>query len=708
MNGSGGKIIHNIIEGNHVEKEEGYDWQLAGGIFAYLHNNHTLVIRNNVIRNNKVISPHDGFGGGLFVMNGRFICENNVIRDNSIHSQNFAIGGGLVWDYTEAEGIIQEAVIRNNLIIGNSAMSTNVSLTYGGGYAHSNGFENRNTLVYNNIIYNNHAGHGGGGMALVQAKGNIFNNTIVDNTAVNLANNMAFYVVEDAVVYNNIIWSTESNTISDNELYETEATNLHVFNNIMTDLVDPDGVLTVLDKNSFQAPIFSNDPFELAENSPGIGWALDSAHVGDTWVYAPKTDFYGRVRPHTVDTHIDLGAIESTYEGIVYIPDTAFLYTLIFRNVDANEDRLISYTEAEAVSSLVASNRGIKDMTGIEAFINLDSLDCHGNLLTSLYVSNNTALEFLDCTGNELTNLDISENSSLIHLKCHDNQLTSLNVTGCTALKSLDCSFNELTNLDVSNNIALEGLSCHGNELTNLDVSNNSALGGLACSYNQLTSLDVTNNTAIKRLICSYNQLTSLDVTNNPNLTLLFCGKAGHPLFALSCRCQDTASYANQLTSLDVSNNTALEYFDCSANPIASLDISSNDLLHFICLCSMDSLHQVCVSVMPFPTESVYLDTTDSPNVYFTTECSDLDAIENKLPKQIRIYPNPSMDLLTIETDISDHYSLEITSMNGQRMYTDEPEGTSHPMDLSSFQKGVYFITIRSEDFVATSKIIKF
>ena len=73
----------------------------------------------------------------------------------------------------------------------------------------------------------------------------------------------------------------------------------------------------------------------------------------------------------------------------------------------------------------------------------------------------------------------------------------------------------------------------------------------------------------------------------------------------------------------------------------------------------------------------------------------------------ISIYPNPSNSILTIETGISDHYNIEITCLNGQMMYKTEMEGTTYQLDLSSFQKGVYFITIRSKDFVTTRKIIK-
>ncbi len=64
-------------------------------------------------------------------------------------------------------------------------------------------------------------------------------------------------------------------------------------------------------------------------------------------------------------------------------------------------------------------------------------------------------------------------------------------------------------------------------------------------------------------------------------------------------------------------------------------------------------------------------------------------------------------DHLIIETkDVSD-LVLELTSPNGQIVYTSVVEGDSHQIDLASFQKGVYFITISSKDFVTTEKIIK-
>ena len=100
-----------------------------------------------------------------------------------------------------------------------------------------------------------------------------------------------------------------------------------------------------------------------------------------------------------------------------------------------------------------------------------------------------------------------------------------------------------------------------------------------------------------------------------------------------------------------------------------------------------------------------------SPNVCFETNCNGVcdenTGKEESLQAGINIYPNPSNNHLNIETDISDLYNIEITSLNGQHLLSRELKGTTHQLNLSSFQKGVYIITIRSNDFVTTRKIIK-
>jgi hypothetical protein len=63
--------------------------------------------------------------------------------------------------------------------------------------------------------------------------------------------------------------------------------------------------------------------------------------------------------------------------------------------------------------------------------------------------------------------------------------------------------------------------------------------------------------------------------------------------------------------------------------------------------------------------------------------------------------------MLTILSDQPEYLSVEISSAKGQHISMHEMEGTTLQIDLSSFEKGVYFLTIRSQDFQTTRKIIK-
>ncbi len=236
---------------------------------------------------------------------------------------------------------------------------------------------------------------------------------------------------------------------------------------------------------------------------------------------------------------------------IVNIPDPNFKTKLLasspsntiakdlsgnYFKIDVNSNGQIEQNEALNVKELDVSLSSITNLMGIEFFVNLTYLNCYYNQITSLNISNNTALTNLNCVQNQLTSLNVDNNTSLKTLNCAANQLSSLNVNNNTALTFLHCSNNPLMNLNVSNNAALIYLFCSQNQLSNLNVSNNIALKYLECDYNQLTSLDVTHNTLLIELIIKNNQLTTIDVSHNKAMTKFICNN-------------------NQLTSLDLSNN---------------------------------------------------------------------------------------------------------------------------------------------------------
>jgi hypothetical protein len=208
--------------------------------------------------------------------------------------------------------------------------------------------------------------------------------------------------------------------------------------------------------------------------------------------------------------------------------------------------------------------------------------------------------------------------------------------------------------------VNLERLSCFDGYLNSLDISKNTALTELNCGGNELTNLDVSNNFALKRLGCE----------------------------------------GNQLTSLDVSNNTVLESLNCGENQLTNLTLCSNGSLCHLVIGGMPSLDTVYV----FPMANVNVSDTGSPNYVFLNCTTGFTEYNND---GFHLYPNPTNDLLTIETSQPGIRFIEITSLNGQLILSREMEGTTHQLDLSSFQKGVYFITVGSKDFVTTRKIIK-
>lgn len=186
--------------------------------------------------------------------------------------------------------------------------------------------------------------------------------------------------------------------------------------------------------------------------------------------------------------------------------------------IDADNDGKISFSEAKKVKMLVltdledetAESYNIADISEIRYFTELAALYCDDNKLTSLDVSNNTALEVLGLNDNQLTSLDVGNNAGLVVLNCDRNRLVSIDVSKNTALKALSLGSNQLASVDVSSNAALEFLFLKGNQLTSIDVSNNAGLKVLGCGRNHLATLDLSKNTSLTDVYCEGNELKKI------------------------------------------------------------------------------------------------------------------------------------------------------------------------------------------------------
>ncbi len=186
------------------------------------------------------------------------------------------------------------------------------------------------------------------------------------------------------------------------------------------------------------------------------------------------------------------------------IPDSNFEQRLIDMGYDMGPvDGIVPTANIDGITTLFVPNSNISDLTGIEDFVALTSLDCIGNPIISL---------------------DLSSNTALVSFFTGQNQLVDLNVSNNIALETLICSGTLLGSLDVSNNTNLKLLACPNSQLTNLDLKNNLQLTNLVASDNLFSSLDLSNNSVLETLVCTgslnVSPLTNINVKNGNNAIL--------------------------------------------------------------------------------------------------------------------------------------------------------------------------------------------
>ena len=422
----------------------------------------------------------------------------------------------------------------------------------------------------------------------------------------------------------------------------------HIYFNIISDVGQKtvDAYVNGVLNNWSTLPVNSNI---FSSNISSVVGRIDSG----TGLNATLDDirFYDR---NLNDTEIQQLASEgvNTCSDVVNIPDANFKAALLDHGVgitgadisviDTDGDGEICSTEAAAYTGKIAVNsQAIVDLTGIEAFTNITTLDCDSNQLSSINVSQNTLLTELRCSVNVLSSLDVSSNTALTTLICGANSLSSIDVSNNLALDQLVCSFNSLTDLDVSANTVLTSLTCNNNQLTNLNVANgnnnnvafmdarfNSNLSCIQhdtgfdpitninwrkdtgtnwsddCSSSSCTSFvnipdanfkaTLIANSAINtdgdNEICSTEAaaFAGVIVVSSSNIADLTGIEAFTNIIGLNCS-------SNLLTSIDISSNTALTSFNCRNNQLTALNVSVNTALQSL-TCGSNQLSSLDVS----------------------------------------------------------------------------------------------------------------
>lgn len=242
------------------------------------------------------------------------------------------------------------------------------------------------------------------------------------------------------------------------------------------------------------------------------------------------------------------------------IPDIEFERALIVSGIDGKEDGKVLTSRVSDVKTLdykYSTYLKITDLTGIEDFVSLETLNTPGTKMGKLNISKNINLKYLNCSSENLSALDISNNKNLISLNLSNNKINSLDLTKHTQLKELNFGSNNFTEINLSNNPLLTTLMCYSNKLSTLDLSKNLALQIVNCGDNSLTAVDFSLNTELTNIVCYINNISELNVTKNTALKSLITSQTN-------------------ISTLDLSKNTALTNLDLSSiKPLTSVNLKN-------------------------------------------------------------------------------------------------------------------------------------
>ncbi|MEQ8471730.1 MAG: T9SS type A sorting domain-containing protein [Marinoscillum sp.] len=311
----------------------------------------------------------------------------------------------------------------------------------------------------------------------------------------------------------------------------------------------------------------------------------------------------------------------------VEIPDANFKAALLAdQNININGDSEIQVAEAEATNSIEVAYEQIQDLTGIEAFINLESLLIGNNELTSLDLRANTKLAYVQAEGNMLDDVTFADFPDLDYLRLSNNGLLQVTLTNLPNIRSLYLQDNNLVEVDVSGMSSLRNLYVHNNELevlntkgvipslTNFSAVNNAAglciqlddprqgeyrwsddidedaNFALDCSVPDGPVVNFTDSTLKAILVDTW----YVNLNSDNEIQVYEAEKFTGQLIATNADITSTRGIEafinvttikvqyNQLNTIDVSSNTKLKKLHVQGNNLITLDLAANVELDLI------------------------------------------------------------------------------------------------------------------------------
>jgi uncharacterized protein YjbI with pentapeptide repeats len=215
----------------------------------------------------------------------------------------------------------------------------------------------------------------------------------------------------------------------------------------------------------------------------------------------------------------------------------------------------ITLQTAAQMLAIDCPGKGITDLTGLEKFTSLTSLDLTANQLTQFNLPL-TQLQSLKIADNLLTTLDLSSlpTTSPIRLDASNNQLQSIVNAGNLTFVVLDISHNQLTTFDLPVQTALAYADLSYNNLTNVlnpyqkDLSALTQLSYLDLSHNSIPTIGSAASIAEPPPPPSTQQppLQTLFLACNPTFACASLGLDGQSAALQTSKCADYQTQTGQ------------------------------------------------------------------------------------------------------------------------------------------------------------------
>ena len=432
---------------------------------------------------------------------------------------------------------------------------------------------------------------------------------------------------------------------------------------------------------------------------------------------------------------LTIGFLSAVSAQNTYVPDDNFEQRLIGLGYDEGPlDDYVPTANIENVTRLYIVNRGIKDLTGIEAFTALEEFYCSGNPLNELDLSSNLQLKELYCNQVFVGTLDLRDNINLTFIRSNYSYLTEIRLDGLSELIEVDLSYNNIENIDISAAIKLRYLTLNNNNLSTVELNNHPELVIFSLSNNNLTSIDLSQLSGLATLRINNNLLTDLDLSNNLHLLRIYCnGNSLNYLDLSHTSCFSIFINDNQLTELilpefipELPTSTSQVYLSLENNQLTRIDVS--DLLVRRLLCSNNQLEFLDVrngsndNIIDFEIADnpnltcVYVDdkqysqdnwTLSDATTNFVESEAECNALDVPLftEDDVSIYPNPAKNHLSVQTDFELDY--ELYDINGKSLKIGVLNIGNNSMDISQLSAGIYYLYLKNDDSYVVRKVVK-